>query len=315
MRKFFLFFLLVTGYVYSGPAPVEFVWPWLTGPLLTPSAIAVPKGTYEIEPYVFFNVFTGNYDKHWKAHSSPNFYQLNLQFYGWIGITKKSDLNLLFQGYYNTTQGVSSGGIGDPTLTYDLQLIEDDPTKKWLPAIKISLSETFPLGKYQRLSTHKLLTDGTGLGSFQTTFSLLFSKIYKLHDSLYWSSILSFSDTIFTPVHVHGLSVYKGGKGTKGKIYPGNLFKFLYGLEISFAKNWAFAMDIGAFFYAKTRFSGTTKQAAGFPSSAQFTLSPAIEYNWSNNVGLIAGTWFTVAGRNDNQFASGVTATTFYLQF
>lgn len=317
MCKRFYFFVsfVIMSCGYAGPAPEEFAWPWLTGPLLTPSAVAVPKGTYELQPYLFFNVFTGFYDEHWKCYATPNFYQINPQIFGWIGLTENTDISLMLQASYNTTQGVSDGGFGDPALTFDLQLVQDDPHIKWRPAIKLSVTESFPVGKYQRLSPNKYLTDGVGLGTFSTTFNLLFSKIFQLNKHLYWSSILSFSDTISAPVSVHGLSVYRGGKGTKGTIYPGNLFKILYGMEISFTKNWAFAMDIGAFIFAKTRFSGTTKEPAGFPSSVQITLSPALEYNWSNHVGMIFGTWFTVAGRNDNQFASAVGATSIYFQY
>jgi hypothetical protein len=42
--------------------------------------------------------------------------------------------------------------------------------------------------------------------------------------------------------------------------------------------------------------------------SAYFSLAPAIEYNWSDYVGIITGAWFTIAGRNALTFISSVTA-------
>jgi hypothetical protein len=50
----------------------------------------------------------------------------------------------------------------------------------------------------------------------------------------------------------------------------------------------------------------------GGPSSSQYSLAPAIEYNWSQNIGLIGGVWFTVAGQNISQFNSIVIALNYY---
>ncbi len=48
------------------------------------------------------------------------------------------------------------------------------------------------------------------------------------------------------------------------------------------------------------------------PSSEQWSLAPAIEYDWSTHFGVISGVWFTVAGRNAPAFANWVTAANFY---
>lgn len=319
-KQLALILTVLSSYAYSDAQsealaagePPPITTPWLTGPLLTPSAVAVPKGSYEIEPYLFYTIFTGFYNEHWKAESIPSFYQTNLQVVGWIGITKNADISLIVQGFYNSTEGVSDSGIGDPSLTLDWQLFSENQSSLWIPSIKLSVAETFPVGKYQHLSPHKKLTDGIGQGTFITTFALTFSKIYPFGGDRYLSSILSFSNGISTPVSIKGLSVYQGDKTTKGTIYPGNVTKILYGTEYSLTKHWVLALDIGAFFYAKTRFSGHTKSLAGFPSSTQITLSPAIEYNWSATLGAIFGVWFTVAGRNDYQFVSPATAVSIY---
>ena len=54
----------------------------------------------------------------------------------------------------------------------------------------------------------------------------------------------------------------------------------------------------------KTRFKGKTLVPNTAPPAAQFSLAPAIEYNWSSDIGIIFGPWFTIAGRNAVQLVS-----------
>src|SRR4051812_16906637 len=61
-------------------------FPWLTGPLLTPSGHAIPWGHYNIEPYEFVTANVGLYDADWKTHSTPNFYNVNTQTIVQIGL-------------------------------------------------------------------------------------------------------------------------------------------------------------------------------------------------------------------------------------
>jgi hypothetical protein len=51
------------------------------------------------------------------------------------------------------------------------------------------------------------------------------------------------------------------------------------------------------------------------PSCIQVGLAPAIEYNFSDEVGLIAGSWFTILGRNSYQIVSAIASVTFFLNF
>jgi hypothetical protein len=51
----------------------------------------------------------------------------------------------------------------------------------------------------------------------------------------------------------------------------------------------------------------------GGPSIESLSLAPAIEYSWSANFGMIAGVWFTAAGRNSTVFANGIVAINVYI--
>ena len=63
----------------------------------------------------------------------------------------------------------------------------------------------------------------------------------------------------------------------------------------------------------KNRFSGKAGFAPSgepavikWPSTEQLSFAPAIEYNFNENCGLIAGSWFSAAGRNSWEFRSGI---------
>ena len=81
------------------------------------------------------------------------------------------------------------------------------------------------------------------------------------------------------------------------------------GFEYSLTRNWVLATDFVGIFGSKSRFLGNPgKNLMGLPSSnikrasIQYSLAPAIEYNWSESLGVIAGCWFTVAGKNSAKF-------------
>jgi hypothetical protein len=74
-------------------------------------------------------------------------------------------------------------------------------------------------------------------------------------------------------------------------------------------------MDATYLTVAASPFQGTAgSNADGSPASVgslpsqQVTLAPAIEYNFSEHWGLIAGMWFTVHVHNTSNFVSGVIA-------
>ena len=50
----------------------------------------------------------------------------------------------------------------------------------------------------------------------------------------------------------------------------------------------------------------------GAPEGWQLSLAPAIEYNFNENWGVIAGPWFTVAGKNSSAFIVGMLAINIY---
>lgn len=292
--------------------------PWFTGPLLTPSGHVIPEGHWDLEPYEFITTDYGSYDNHWKTHSLDyNFYHASTQIFFWYGFAKRFDFSIRPVFSWNHTSGASHWVLNDIRLSLEYQLLYDK-IGTWWPAIKLSLPFTFPLGKYRNLEPQAKGTDIGGTGSWNPGITVSMSHLYWWGGHIFFAPRFSFNYTFPTPAHVRRYSIYGGGRSTNGTVFPGQSFTGLFGFELSLSQRWALAGDIQYFHANKSRFSGhrgKTKgvpNAIGFPSVDQWSISPAIEYNWNAYVGMIAGVWFTIAARNSPEFASTVIAVNVY---
>lgn len=287
--------------------------PWLTGPLIAPAGTVISKGQMDIESYLFVTTNTGIYDEHWHAQSQPNFCTINPLLLSYFGITEWMDFQFDPQIIYNISQGESSVHFGDLILGFDFQVFPADKSK-WFPGIKIAVTESLPIGKYQKLNPKKLNTDSSGSGSFETHLQLVFYKAYHIKNLHYLSMTFAFEYEISAPVHVKGFNTYGGGHGTRGKAYPGNELNIILSFEYSLTQHWVLALDNVYTHQDKTRFRGNsgiiagTPASVGGPSSEQLSFAPAIEYNFNSAWGIIAGAWVTAIGRNSAEFRSGVIA-------
>jgi hypothetical protein len=308
----FLEAIQIPTHQYAAPRP-NVQAPWFTGPLLAPSALTIPPGHYNIEPYLSVNAETGFYNQQWKRTKRETFWVNQLYCPFQFGINPWLDFQFTPTFSYNSTRGVGEWTWGDMPIAFDIQLFHTTrPINCWNTALKLTLRETIPLGKYQNLNPKKYLTDEGGLGSWQTGFGLVWGNIFYLGRNYFLTWRNAFLYTIPAPVRVKNLNAFGGGEGTKGTAYPAQSFQFDTAVEINLSQNWAFALDIVGNFSGKNRFKGRTIQKNTSPSSIQLSLAPAIEYNWSANIGIIFGSWFSVAGQNAVQFTSGLFAFNYY---
>ncbi len=321
LSSFFCFSaLFAKGSGGGGPSPEDVTpfpqgtaAPWFTGPLLTSSAVVVPQGHQNYEPYIYWTQYSANYDSEWKRHHKPLFTSITAQLVCQYGIAPRLEFDFYPQFYFNHTEGKSAYRVGDLPFLFCIQLIEDDK-QSYAPAMRLTLGATLPIGKYQRLNPKLLGVDSAGAGSYSPTIGLNLGKLYPLSGIHYLNVRFALNDTPTTPTKVHGFNDYGGGVGTCGWVYPGNSFTASLGLELSLAQAWAFALDVQFNYQNKTRFSGVDPSGTmKSPSSASYALAPALEYNFNQNIGLIGGTWFTVAGRNTSQFFNWVLALNVYI--
>lgn len=291
--------------------------PWLTGPLLTPSGHVVPNGHFNYEPYFYVTTNFGAFNNHWRPKTGKSVYNLISQTSIQIGMPWNMDFQFVPQFSWNHTHGASSWALNDMNFGFDYQFLADDQVH-WWPAIKLQLRANFPMGKYQKLNPNKMGMDIGGAGSWAPGLGLVFSRLFWFGGNQFLALRGNVEYTFETPVHVKNYNAYGGGHHTRGKVFPGQNLQCLIGMEYTWTQNWAVALDIDYTHVNKTRFKGHKGKTKGVPnvvtspSSEQFSLAPAFEYNFTYNVGLIAGTWFTVAGRNAIEFASGIIAINIY---
>lgn len=309
----FIPFLLLTNVVCSDESFGEpnDDDPWLTGPLLAPSARVVTIGHVNLEPYLFYIVADGMYDNDWNAQSLPTFNQIRPQLQYKIGLSEKVDLTGAIQSVVSWSQGKSGSTFGDLPIGFDFQIYKGSETSP-LTYAKFTVQEVFPTGKYQNLNPRKLGTDAGGQGAYFTAFGLTCSKLTRFSAGRYleWRANIT---ALFAPrVHVRGLNAYGGAPGTKGKVSLGPSYNFVTSIQYTMSKKWTFACDFQASYSGRERFKGRTDVFVGSSWSSQLSLAPAIEYNWSESMGIIVGSWFSLAGRNSPRFYSGVAAYNYY---
>jgi len=309
---------LLNATVQDEIPPNEEYTPWLTGSLIAPLGTVITEGHFEIDSYVYFSSYTGSYNSKWETATSPNFFSINPQFLCTFGLTPWMDIQIIPQFYYQNYLSQNGAGFGDLPVGLDFQLYPADK-EFWFPGIKLGISEIFPTGKFENLDPNKLGTDATGAGSFSTLFSLVLYKIYHLYKHHFLS--VSASGTYQMPgsVNVNGANVYGGGFGTKGRVSPGNNFTGILSFELSLSQNWALALDNVWSHTDRSQFSGSAgfdengdPFSVGAPSSEQLSFAPAIEYNFAENMGLIAGCWFTALWINSSEFRNAVMNLYYY---
>lgn len=326
MKRLLLFLLPCTlfaaeGQIHEYSPRVE---TWVTGPLLTPSAVVVQRGHINVEPYFFAIAIPGFYDNQWDSQDVPTFWNLSWQIPIQPGITEWLDLQITPTLNWNKVGSACHWALGDTVVQFDFQLYRAPLVDtSWTPSVRLSIKETLPTGKYRNLDPKKLRTDSGGFGSWISTLSLGISKAVDLggHFLIYRANInYSFYST---DVHLKGFNTYGGGFGTDGILSPGPAVQSQIGLEYTLNQNWVLAFDAQMNWGAADTFSGiegVVSRRVGLDTLAsnavrtnfQYSLAPAIEYNWSADLGLIVGAWFSIAGKNSSKFNSGVIALNYY---
>jgi hypothetical protein len=282
--------------------------PWFTGPLLTASGHVIPLGHQNYEPYFLWNTIDSVYNNHWHSVDVSPKFRTFLQRTDWqFGIFPGVELDLETQFAYNNSHGQHAWHVFDTSFAFGFQILMDKPGQ-WYPAIKLHVGATIPVGKYDRLNPNKYGTDLAGGGNWSPNIGIVTGRHYHFGGRHYLSWRTSWDYTVPLPISVHGLSLYGGFpttgpiKGTRGTVTRGHSFTIRQGFEYSLTHSWVLACDLQYVHNNKTRFSGHSPPgtAPKAPSSEEFSIAPAIEYNFNVNIGVIAGSFFSIGGRNNN---------------
>lgn len=293
--------------------------PWFTGPLLAGSGNTLPANHVDIEPYFFYTKVYGTFNSQRKAVALPNnFYTFNPTMVMTLGVTNFMDIQAIIPYVYNHTNGQSNGDVGDSTVTLGFQLLRG-VADTWRPSIRGTVSETFPTGNFENLNPAQQGTDATGTGAYQTSLGLNFQELWHVTPSKYLRGRLALGYTFESTSDIQGPSAFGGNTQTSGRQTLGDQFSADLAMEYTLTNHWVPALDILYTTSGSSTFNGvpgTTTEGLpaieGGPSGDRLSLAPAIEYNFNSHLGIIAGPWFSVAGRNAAQFVSAVVAINYY---
>ncbi|NGX32360.1 MAG: hypothetical protein K1060chlam4_00403 [Candidatus Anoxychlamydiales bacterium] len=288
--------------------------PWYGGPLITGSGATLPQGLVNVQPYMYYVVNYAAFDGNRKSRSIKNITEINPKLNLAVGITDRIDIGILINWLHVKRGLESTNHFADTTIGLDIGIIKETP---FIPGLKFSIAETFPTGKYEKFDPIKAAIESSGSGAYETSFALTTSKVVwwsLLHPMVFRFSV---NYTIPTKVSVSGFNSYGGGFGTKGTVSPGNEFFLSFGYEFSVYQKFVLTIDVAYEYQNISTFKGTNGTILGFPapvgtrSKDVLSLAPAIEYNFSENLSLISGAWFSVRGRNIANFATGIVTLTY----
>lgn len=300
--------LLACGVARAEPQSREDAW-W-TGPMLAPSGATLPAGHWLIEPYLFDVMSDGHFDRQGAHHAGPYEHDLGSLTYVLYGLTDRLTVGMIPRFGYNEPAGApnsSAPGVGDFTLQagYGLTQYHDG---RYVPAIALVVQETLPTGRYERLARP---SDGFGSGAYQTAFNVFSQDYFWMPNGRILRARLDLTYTIASAVSLRDRSVYGTAFGFRGAARPGEGFSADLAGEYSLTRNWVLALDVVYQHNASTRI--TSRLPPG-PASAPYPLesgssyyvgfAPAIEYNFSSQIGVLLGVRIIDIGRNT---ASSVT--------
>lgn len=326
-----LIFCWVALFFYSVFACAD---PWMTGPFLFDSALVVPVGSQNIAMIFESSRVPSIYDSSGTVTTIPTATSDYLSLQYTTGMSSFSDFQVASVYIKNQTEAISRNNLGDTLMQMGFQVLTQG-TSHSRPNFRIAVFELFPTGKYTQLNPSVYGTDATGAGSYQTSVEFAFNLLTQLQGtSHYFRASASAIATISSTVALNGDSIYGGDSATVGHITPGNALALDLGGEYTLTQNWVVAFEsfvlaqrasnftgylgpnASSFnsFISKdkharrsnhirpTRFNIGSSQGIGSGDLYQLSVSPEIEYNFSEHVGILLGCWLTVAGKNTPDF-------------
>ena len=292
---------------------------WWTGPLLAASASTLPQGHFLVEPYVYDVITYGQNNSQGQRVSTPHVNDFGSQSYILYGITDEISGGLIPRfGYEEPSVGPSSSSLqlGDVTLQGQYRLTRWQEGS-WVPTTSVVIGETLPTGKYDHLDPNS--ADGFGGGAYTTIVSVYSQDYFWLPTGRILRTRLDLSYSLSSQVSLQGASVYGTGPGFAGHANPGNTFTADSSWEYSLSRSWVLALDVVYEHDASTRVTGSypavnggSAQSTAFQQSSgpsrSLGFAPAIEYNWSAKMGVIAGVRYIPSGRNSSITVTPVAA-------
>ena len=168
-----------------------------------------------------------------------------------LGLLSWLDLSATLNDQTNYQKGQSSNHIGDTQVGLGFQLLRE---KRGSPALRLTVTESFPTGRYQKLKSGRERLETSGSGSYETSAALTIGKKVSL-----FNLCASFKYTIPTPVYAQGFSAYTQAMPPplgKLKICLGKKIEVATSVELSIAQDVVLACHLVYAYQYGQNFSG-----------------------------------------------------------
>jgi hypothetical protein len=255
-----------------------------TGPLLASNAETLPQGHFYTEPY-FFDVISGGHHH----PGSSGFYQYGLFDNLTVGVQPFFSL-----GTQKYNRDVA---IGDFKLLSQVRLSHFTAEHR-VPSVALVMNLVLPTGKSDHLGA---LKQGHGSGSFAPEIGVNLQHYFLLGNGRLLRARINVLKDFPMRHDVAGRSVFGTGADFRGHAKPGSKTTVIVGGEYSLTKEWVLTFDVERDQWDKTVVTGRhggalVKQVS--PKSWNVGFAPAVEYNWSDRAGIIAGVWIVPKGHH-----------------
>jgi len=256
-----------------------------TGPMLASTAETLPHGHFYTEPY-FFDVIVGG-DHH---PGSSGFYQYGLADNWTVGLQPFFSLG--------TKRFNRNVAIGDFKLLSQVRLSHFTAEHR-VPSVSLVMNLMIPTGKDDHLAA---LKQGHGSGAFAPEIGVNVQHYFLLGNGRLLRARMNVLKNFPLRHDVSGRSVFGTGADFHGRAKPGSKTSVIAGVEYSVTKEWVLAFDVERDQWDHTKVVGHDASGAPVkqtsPKSWNVGFAPAVEYNWSDRAGIIAGVWIVPKGHN-----------------
>lgn len=293
--------------------------PWYTGPILAPAGKTVPAGHTNAELYASYINYPDVFNSDWKRLPLSAGYSDQYSLIVSHGLTNIMDFQFNFPYIHNVNRHRAFQGVGDMTTGLGFQLLKQNK-HGWIPNLRLVILEAIPTGRFEQLNPDLIGTDLTGRGSYQTSINLNFQDLSEPMMDHHVRTRLSLGYTVPFEANVIGANTFGGESHTRGTIHPGDTLSINLASEISLTQRWVAVIE-GLWTSTKaSRFTGNPGQThEGLPIAfsphgynAVLSFAPAIEYNFTEKVGIIGGSWFSAIGKNTLDFQTATVAINVY---
>lgn len=191
-------------------------------------------------------------------------------------------------------------GFGDLPVDIMWRVLDEDPHRRY-PTLSVLGGINLPTGRYQKLRS---AADAMGSGGCQLRMGLAAQSLQTMPNNrpLRLRGWLSLRVPLGR-VSVQGLNAYGLPVSITSAVRMGTSGQGGLAGEYGVDRHWVLAFDL-----ARDWSNGSKIYRSGHsttPSSGDWQIAPAVEYNWSAKFGIIVGALIPAAGHNEAREFSG----------